>query len=234
MPVSTIPAPQPEKQSPKFIFLEKSSTIDSYESFAKEGFADLITNQVEFPYNQEKDFLNRVDLSKGPIMVSVQSIIRTMAVDWDSPKRERKEYLYYTTEWEAKDWLGNVIRCPHENEGRYTRQTKEIKIKLNQQTGEQIHEYQRGQTRDTYTIPWDKKTADLILTGEKYFGKDSINITNLAEVQYVVKFPYGNPGRTGFGMSDFLDLKYEKLQELSKSVKSPYLADLERRVNPYK
>lgn len=26
----------------------------------------------------------------------------------------------------------------------------------------------------------------------------------------------------------------EKLQELSKTVKSPYLADLERRVNPYK
>ena len=80
MTVSSIPAPQPEKQSPKFIFLEKSSTIDSYESFAKEGFADLITNQAEFPFQQEKDFLNRVDLSKGPILVSVQSIIRTMAV----------------------------------------------------------------------------------------------------------------------------------------------------------
>ena len=69
------------------------------------------------------------------------------------------------------------IRCPHENEGRYTRQTKEIKIRLNPKTGEQIQEYHRGQTRDTYTIPWDKKTADLILTGEKYFGKDSINTT---------------------------------------------------------
>jgi hypothetical protein len=56
----------------------------------------------------------------------------------------------------------------------------------------------------------------------------------LAEVQYTVKFPSGNPGRTAFGMSDFLDFKYEKLQELSKTVKSPYLADLERRVNPYK
>ena len=26
-------------------------------------------------------------------------------------------------------------------------------------------------------------------------------------------------------MSDFLDFKYEKLEELSKTVKSPYLAD---------
>ena len=40
-----------------------------------------------------------------------------------------------------------------------------------------------------YTIPWNKKIADSILTGEKYFGEDSINITNIAEVQYIVKFP---------------------------------------------
>jgi hypothetical protein len=72
------------------------------------------------------------------------------------------------------------------------------------------------------------------LTSEKVFGEDSLNITSLAEVQYIVKFPSGNPGRTAFGMSDFLDLKYEKLQELAKTTKSPYLADLERRVNPYK
>ena len=88
--------------------------------------------------------------------------------------------------------------------------------------------------RESYTIPWLKKTGDSILTGEKYFGEDSINIPKLAEVQYVVEFPGGNPGRTGFGMQDFLDFKYEKLQELSKTVKCPYLADLERRVDPYK
>ena len=64
--------------------------------------------------------------------------------------------------------------------------------------------------------------------------KIPLNITNISEVQYIVKFPYGNPSRTAFEMQDFLDFKYEKLQELSKSVKSPYLADLERRVNPYK
>ena len=157
-----------------------------------------------------------------------------MAPDWDSPKRERKEYLYYTTEWEAKDWLGNTMRHSHEHEGLYTKQTKEVKITLNAKTGEHIQQYERGQTKETCTIPWDKKKADAILTSEKYFGDDSLNITRLDEVQFMVKFPYGNPGRTGFGMSDFLDLKYEKLQELSKTTKSPYLADLERRVNPYK
>ena len=109
-----------------------------------------------------------------------------------------------------------------------------MKIKLNPQTGEHIQEYYRGGQRQAYTIPWDKKKANELLTSESIFGEDSLNITNLSEVQYTVKFPSGNPGRTAFEMSDFLDFKYEKLQELSKTIKGPYLADLERRVNPYK
>jgi hypothetical protein len=93
MSVSSIPAPQKPRAAPKFIFLDKSSVIDTYESFGKEGFSHLITNHAEFPYNFEKQFLSKVDLTKGPILVSVGMMIRTMAVDWESPKRERKEYM---------------------------------------------------------------------------------------------------------------------------------------------
>ena len=242
MSISSIPVQGEEKPKPRFIFLEKSSVIDTYESFGKEGFAHLLTagyvndstEHAKRPYESEKRFLSAVDLSKGPILVNVQSIIRTMAVDHNSPKRERKEYMYYTTEWEAKNWLGNTIRHTHEAEGKYTQQTKEINTRLNPQTGEHIQDYHMGSPREAYTIPWDKKKANELLTSEKIFGEDSLNITNLAEVQYTVKFPSGNPGRTAFEMSDFLDFKYEKLQELAKTVKSPYLANLERRVNPYK
>jgi hypothetical protein len=242
MSVSSIPAPSVEKPKPRFIFSEKSSVIDAYESYGKEGFAHLLTagfvnNSTEHakrPYESEKRFLSAVDLSKGPILVTVQSIIRTMAVDWSSPKRERKEYMYYTTQWEAKNYLGNTIRCTHEAEGKFIQQTKQIVTTLNRETGEHIQDYHMGSPRDVYTIPWDKKQANELLTSEKVFGEDSINITNISEVQYTVKFPAGNPGRTSFEMQDFLDFKYEKLQELSKTVKSPYLADLERRVNPYK
>lgn len=241
MSVSSIPAPSAEKPKIRFIFSGKSSVIDAYESFGKEGFAHLITagyvndatEQAKRPYEREKQFLSTVDLSKGPILVTVQSIIRTMAVDHDSPKRERKEYMYYTTQWEAKNWLGNIIKCTHEAEGKYIQQTKEIVTRLNRETGEHMQDYHMGPPRDAYTIPWDKKKANELLTSEKIFGEDSINISNISEVQYTVKFS-GNPSRTAFEMQDFLDFKYEKLQELSKTVKSPYLADLERRVNPYK
>ena len=242
MSVSSIPAPQTPRAKPRFIFSEKSSVIDTYNSYGKEGFADQLsqgyvnnsTEHAKRPYEQEKRFLSAVDLTKGPILVSVQSIIRTMAVDWESPKREAKEMMYYNAELEAKDFLGNTIRCSHEAEGKHTQQTKQIQTRLNPQTGEHLQEYHMGVPREAYTIPWDKKKANELLTSEKIFGEDSLNITNLAEVQYTVKFPQGNPSRTSFGMSDFLDFKYEKLQELSKTVKSPYLADLERRVNPYK
>src|SRR4249920_1258952 len=99
MSVSSIPVQQTPRPKPRFIFADKSSVIDTYESFGKEGFADILTDyanisahHARFPYEQEKLFLSRVDLSKSQILVTVQSIIRTMAIDWDSPKRDRKEY----------------------------------------------------------------------------------------------------------------------------------------------
>ena len=111
---------------------------------------------------------------------------------------------------------------------------KQKKQRRNYPNGEELIQYVRGPAREVYTIPWDKKKANELLTSEKIFGEDSINITNMSEVRYTVKFPYGNPSRTSIEMQDILDFKYEKLQDLSKTVKSPYLADLERRVNPYK
>jgi hypothetical protein len=61
--------------------------------------------------------------------------------------------------------------------------------------------------------------ADSILTGEKYFGKDSINITKIAEVQYIVKFS-GNPSKTSFGIQNFLEIfEYEKTTRVIKNGK---------------
>lgn len=233
MSVSSIPVDQTPKAKPRFIFSEKSSVIDTYESYAKEGFAHLMSTQAEFPYLQEKKFLSKVDLTKGPIQVSVGIIVRIVAPDYDSPKRERKECLYYTCAWEARDYLNNTIKHGHEHEGKYLQQTKNIVTKFNPETGEELTQYHKGPPRETYTIPWDKKKANELLTSEKIFGEDSINITNPGEVQYIVKFPHGNPSKTAFSMEDFLNLTYEKLRERSTTVKSPYLPDLMTR-NPYK
>ena len=200
MSVSSIPVHREEKPKPRFIFSEKSSVIDAYKSFGKEGFAHLITagyvndiaEHAKRPYESEKRFLSAVDLSKGPILVSVQTILRIMAVDWSSPKARGKRVHVLYNAMGSKE-LGNTIRCTHEAEGKYTQQTKEIVTRLNRETGEHMQDYHMGTPRITYTIPWDKKKANELLTSEKVFGEDSINITNLAEVQYTVKFTYGNP-----------------------------------------
>ena len=88
MSVSSIPAPQTPRPKPRFTFSEKSSVIDTYESFGKEGFAHILTdhgdtsaNHARFPYEQEKKFLSQVDLSKGPILVKIQSMVRIMGTD---------------------------------------------------------------------------------------------------------------------------------------------------------
>ena len=231
MSVSSIPVEGQEKPKPRFIFSEKSSLIDAQESYTKNGFEP---KQFGSPYHFEKEFISRVDLSKGPILVTVQNISRTMAVDHSSPTHQKKEYLTYTVDCEAKDWLGNTIRYMHEFEGRFTEQTKEIHTTVNPQTGEHIQQFHKTAPRTSYTIEWDKKKAQDLLTNEKYFGEDTINITNKHECKYTGNFPYGEPSmRTGFPMEDFLNLTYQALYDKARTTESPQLQGLKRKQNPY-
>ena len=66
MSISSIPAPQKDKPKPRFIFLERSSVVDTCESFQNEdefadlltsGFHDLSTFHPKLPCEQEKRFL---------------------------------------------------------------------------------------------------------------------------------------------------------------------------------
>jgi hypothetical protein len=82
-------------------------------------------------------------------------------------------------------------------------------------------------------MEWDKKKAQDMLTNKKYFGEDSINITNPTEVQYTVKFPNFNPSRTGFDKEDFMNLTYQALWDKASTTPSPQLEALKRRQNPY-
>jgi hypothetical protein len=142
--------------------------------------------------------------------------------------------MTYTCECEAKDWLGNTIRYVHENEGRFTEQTKEIKTTLDPQTGEHIQQYHKAAPRTSYTIEWDKKKAQDLLTNEKYFGEDTINISDKKECRYTGNFPYGEPSmRTGFGMEDFLNLTQQALYDKARTTESPQLEGLRNKQKPY-
>jgi hypothetical protein len=49
-------------------------------------------------------------------------MVRLRATDWNSKKRERKEYMYYFETWDAKNWRGHPIekgRSSEHIEGKY-------------------------------------------------------------------------------------------------------------------
>jgi hypothetical protein len=231
MSVSSIPAPQKPKPAPRFIFADKSSVTETYESFKNNGFEP--SEPVERVCKFEKQFLSSVDLSKSLILVTVGNIVRIMAIDWTSPERQRREYYHYLTHWEAKNFKNNTIRYTLESQGKFIEQTKQIETRRDQKTGEDVDVYVRGTPRECFTMEWDKKKAQDILTNKKAFGEDSINITNLAEVQYTAKFPNSNPGRTEFDKEDFMNLTYQALWDKARTTPSPQLEALKRKQNPY-
>jgi hypothetical protein len=79
---STDEAPQTPRPVPRLMISDKSSVIDSYESYSKNGFTHLLQQSpAERRYQQEKQFLSAIDLTKSTVFVTIHSIIRTMAPD---------------------------------------------------------------------------------------------------------------------------------------------------------
>jgi hypothetical protein len=229
---SSIQAPQTPRPAPRLIFSDKSSVMDSYESYSKNGFTHLLPQSpAERRYEQEKRFLSAIDLTKSNVFVTVQSIIRTMAPDWTSPERLKKEYMMVTVNFEAKNTKNVTMNYILEGEGKFVEQTKEMQTKT--VNGEEVNVYVRGAQRDTYTMEWYKKKAQDMLTNKKYFGEDTINSTDPSEVVFTVKFPNSNPARTSFSQEDFMNLTYQALDLKSKTTPSPQLEALKRRQNPY-
>jgi hypothetical protein len=232
MSESSILPPQDPRAKPRLIFADKSSVIDTYESYSKNGFAHLLLqSQAERRYQKEKLFLSAIDLTKHIVFVTVQNITRTMATDWTSPERQKKEYMTYTVNFEAKDTDNVTMNYILEGEGMYVEQQKEIQRKT--VNGEVVNVYVRSSPRDVYTMEWDKKKAQEMLTNKKYFGEDSTNITSPSEAVYTVKFPGQNPSRTGFSQEDFMNLTYQALYDKARTTPSPQLDELRRKHNQY-
>ena len=94
---------------------------------------------VRGPYDRMQKFLSQVDFRKGPIERTVRSIVRLRAPDWNSStkKNERKEWIYYTEDWTANDWLGIPINPFGDHvEGSFTEVM--MRPKLDERTGEHI------------------------------------------------------------------------------------------------
>ena len=232
MSESTILPPQDPRAKPRLIFADKSSVIDTYESYTKNGFSHLLQqSQAERRYEKEKLFLSAIDLTKSTVFVNVQNITRTMATDWSSPERQKKEYMTWTVNFEAKNTDNVTMNYILETEGMYVEQQKDIQRKT--VNGELVNVYVRSAPCDRYSQEWDKKKAQEMLTNKKYFGEDTVQITNPGETVFTVKFPGQNPSRTGFSQEDFMNLTYQALWDKARTTPSPQLEGLKRKQNPY-
>jgi hypothetical protein len=137
-------------------------------------------HSISAPHDFIQKFLGQVDIRKGPIERTVRTIVRLRAVDWNTKKHERKEFIYYAEDWNANNWLGIPITkwLPSGHiEGRYTEVL--MRPKLDQITGEHIDNVFAG-TRESYYIPWSKKNVDEIIANSAHTDKSGI--------RYVVKF----------------------------------------------
>src|SRR5213592_770347 len=148
----------------------------TYESYIENGFTFDEFDRPSFN-RQEMNFLSEVDERQGAIVRQVTRIVRLKAIDWSTQKRERKEYLYYFENWYGKNWLGLKIAPVTDHiEGMFYEQLKELK--LDARSGEAIH-YARSGQRESYYIPFSKKTVDQIIAGPAH-SKESI--------KFIVKF----------------------------------------------
>lgn len=96
-----------------------------HDSFIKEGF---IPPEPQYRSDKrERQFLSQVDVSKRKIKVKITRMYRLKAVDYSNENEESKEYLYWESNWYAKNYLGAEINPVIGHiEGKYKEQTKKL------------------------------------------------------------------------------------------------------------
>ena len=156
----------------------------TYQSYIDTGFGHLLSpgsssrvaHQVNSPRDRILAFLNEADIRKGPVERTVTHMYRLKAIDWNSPKRERKEFIYYEERWTAVNWLGIPLKNPIDGhvEGKYMEVV--TTPKLDERTGEHI-DNAFGGTRESYYIPFTKKNVDEIIANSAHTDKYGIKYT---------------------------------------------------------
>lgn len=180
------PSDSPHVRSKKE--LKFSYSTAEYDSYAKNGFVPPeLWNRTDF---FEQRFIAQADPDKGPVKVRINNIVRLKAPDYFDNDKE-KEFIYWNSDWEAKDWLGREIFVRGHIDGQYYEQTRRLTVgEIDRETGVQETYYVKGVPRLTYSIPFNKKNVESILNNKHPFGESSINITNVDSVVLYGKFGY--------------------------------------------
>lgn len=150
MPIVLDEQPDPTKVKP----LIETSAYRSYKAYVDAGIPDIeIPRDVSAPYKAQQDFFSKVDKSKGPIKRIIKRMLR---------RREKGiEYLTYTEDWEAKDWLDRDIEGVTDKlEGIVYLPNMKVAI---DEKGQRIGKEPKGQITK-YEIPYKKETVEQLIS----------------------------------------------------------------------
>jgi len=132
-----------------------------YDSYAKCGMASPLSYERMDKF--EHKFLGNVDISKGKIQVQITTMSRQKAIDPYSKKKERKEYLTFTSNWIGLNYWKEEIRVNSHIEGKALIQQTKIVNKINRETGKP-EEYKKPDIPITvFSIPFTKANVDKYL-----------------------------------------------------------------------
>ncbi len=168
-----------------------------------------ISNGLEAPETldyQEKNFLSKVDPEAEPIQRTVTKIVRLKAIDYNSPKLERKEYIIYYENWTGRDWLKRIIPPVTDHiEGKYN---EVITEPVYQQ--QELFGYKYSGKKEVHYIEFSKENVDSII--EKSIGSNRENIKDLfVDGPLGYEFPY----------DEFVNKSYEELVSMLISPGGP-------------
>ena len=153
------------------------------------------------PFRQIRDFLNRVDLSKGPIQRQVDKLERRR--DADPEMHTKVEHLVVHVTWVAYDFLPNLIKAYDVKEGMYNYPITRIEIV----NGKRITKYVNWQAR--YDIPFTAKAVDEALQD---------NISSAEDIRFLVR-PSNTIRDDSFSLEQFRDSTWEQVVDISRQGK---------------
>jgi hypothetical protein len=201
--ISKIKPEEVKEETPPLKY--NSRTLESYKA---NGFE--IPEKIDL---WERRFLSIVDPSKAEIERKVTKIIRLKAVDYNTKKKERKEYLIYYEDWFGKDWNGASIPPVREHlEGVFQEQEREPVY-----VDRRLDHYERSGDHDVYYIPYSKKAVDEIIASSIGTDEETINFT--------VKFSPTDRDDT-FNYRQFANLSFNELFKLHAQKGGPRFADV--------
>ncbi len=120
-----------------------------------------------------KNFLAQYDPSKGPIQKTVSRIVRLKEIDHNSERKERKDFIYWYEQWNAKDWTGSELPSVGDHvEGFYFEQLTTPVIERNRVVG-----HRRSGERKVYYVPFSKKAVDDVIAKSVGSDKETIIFT---------------------------------------------------------